>query len=175
MPRGALIHLGTLSRPHGIKGELRIDWHADSPLPLDAPLWLAHGQDAPRSVRVLSCRKHQGCLLMRFEGITDRTAAEGLRGQKLLVDRAFLPALADDESYMQDLFGADIRLQDGSLLGRFDHLECPAGQDIWVILTDNGEEILFPAQPCLILGFDAARHTVYVDPPQGLAEVYVSR
>ena len=38
-----LIHMGTLARPHGIKGEICIDWHADSPLLLDAPLWLQNG------------------------------------------------------------------------------------------------------------------------------------
>jgi 16S rRNA processing protein RimM len=175
VPDGALIHLGTLLRPHGIKGEIRMDWHADSSLPMDAPLWLAQGQSPPRPVKVLSCRDHQGRLLVRFEGIADRSAAEALRGQKLLVDRDFLPAPAEDESYVQDLLGADVRLPDGQRLGRLDRLECPAGQDIWIILTDDGGEILFPAQPCFILGFDAARHAVYVDPPQGLTEVYAGR
>ena len=53
-----LIHMGTLARPHGIKGEICIDWHADSPLLLDAPLWLQAGDEPPRLVRALSCRRH---------------------------------------------------------------------------------------------------------------------
>jgi 16S rRNA processing protein RimM len=175
VPRAPLIHLGTLLRPHGLKGEIRMDWHADSPLPLDIPLWLAREQAPPRRVRALSCRGRQGRLLARFEGITDRAAAEALRGHKLLIDRDFLPAPAEDEFYMQDLLGADVRLPDGRRLGRLDHLECPAGQNIWIILTDDGGEMLFPAQPCFILGFDAARHAVYVDPPRGLTEVYAGR
>jgi 16S rRNA processing protein RimM len=175
VPHGALIHLGTLLRPHGIRGEMRMDWHADSSLPLDAPLWLARGNAPPRPVKALSCRSHQGCLLVRFEGIADRSAAEALRGQKLLIDRGFLPAPAEDESYVQDLLGAEVRLPDGRRLGRLDHLECPAGQDIWAILTDEGGEILFPAQPCFILDFDAARRVVCIDPPLGLTEVYAER
>jgi 16S rRNA processing protein RimM len=91
-----------------------------------------------------------------------------------MVERAFLPAPAEDETYLQDVLGADVRLPDGSLLGRFERLECPAGQNIWVIVTDKGEEILFPAQPCFILGFDSAQGAVYIDPPQGLTEVYVA-
>ena len=167
--------MGTLLRPHGIKGEVRVAWHADSPLPPDAPLWIARGQEPPRPARLLSCREHQGCLLASFEGITDRSAAEALRGQKLLIDRAFLPPPAEDEAYVQDLLNADVRLPDGRRLGRFERLESPAGQDIWVILTDEGKEILFPAQPCFIRGFDAGGRTVYIDPPQGLTEVYVGR
>lgn len=175
MPRGTLIHLGTLLRPHGIKGEIRLDWHAESSLPLDVPLWLAREQGPTRRVKALSCRGRQGRLLARFEGIADRSAAEALCGHNLLVERNFLPALAGDEAYVQDLLGADVRLPDGRRLGRLDRLECPAGQDIWIILTDDGGEILFPAQPCFILSFDAARHAVYLDPPQGLMEVYAGR
>jgi len=174
VPYGALIHLGTLLRPHGTKGEVRVDWHADSLLPLDAPLWLADGQTSPIPVKALSSRNHQGCMLVYFEGITDRSAVEVLRGRKLLVDRDCLPALVEDEFYVRDMLGADVILPDGQRLGRFDHLECPAGQDIWVILTDAGEEVLFPAQPCFILGFDAGRRAVHIDPPQGLVAVYLS-
>ena len=41
-------------RDSGIKGEICIDWHADSPLLLDAPLWLQAGDEPPRLVRALS-------------------------------------------------------------------------------------------------------------------------
>ena len=34
------IHMGTLARPHGIKGEICVDWYADSPSLLDGPFWL---------------------------------------------------------------------------------------------------------------------------------------
>ncbi|MDR0815919.1 MAG: ribosome maturation factor RimM [Desulfovibrio sp.] len=170
----SLIHLGTLLRPHGIKGEISADWHAASLPPPDALLWITGKNSPPQRVRALSCRRHQGRLLFLFEGVADRTAADALRGQKLLVERAVLPEPAEDESYVQDLLGGDVLLPDGRRLGRFDHLECPAGQDIWVIITDGGDEILFPAQPCFIQGFDAAKRAVQINPPEGLLDVYLS-
>ena len=50
------IHLGTLLRPHGIKGEICIEWYADSPSLLDAPLSLQVGQRPPYPVRVMPKR-----------------------------------------------------------------------------------------------------------------------
>lgn len=168
-----LIHMGTLARPHGIKGEICIDWHADSPLLLDAPLWLQAGDEPPRRVRVLSRREHKGRPLLLLEGVTDRTAAEALRGQKILMSRDSLPPPDEDEAYLEDLLGCEVLLPGGRRLGRLDHVEYPADQEIWVVVTDQDREILFPAQPCFIVGFDLDARTVTIDPPEGLLEVYL--
>ena len=52
--------MGTLARPHGIKGEICIDWYADSPLLLTTPLWIQAGDAAPRPVRPLAVQKVSG-------------------------------------------------------------------------------------------------------------------
>jgi len=169
-----LIHMGTLSRPHGIKGEICADWHAEAPLLLETPLWLQAGQMAPRPVRLLACRQHKGRLLLQLEGVGDRTAAEGLRGQKLLVARTDLPPLGQDEAYVEDLLGCTVTLPDGRPLGRLAHVEYPAGQEIWSIQTPEGREILFPAQPCFIEAFDLEAGIVRIAPPEGLLDIYLS-
>ena len=70
------IHLGTLLRPHGIKGEICIEWYADSPALLDAPLCLEVGKRPPYPVRIVSHRQHKGRPLVMLEGVADRNAAE---------------------------------------------------------------------------------------------------
>lgn len=171
---GALIHMGTLARPHGIKGEICIDWHADSPLLLELPFWLQAGDEPPRRARALSCRLHKGRPLLLLEGVTDRNTAEALRGHKILVDRADLPQPGEDEAYLEDLLGCDVLLPDGRRLGRLDHLEYPAGQEIWAIAADRDVEVLFPARPEFIAAFDLKARTVTIDPPEGLLEIYLS-
>ncbi len=169
-----MIHMGTLARPHGIKGEICIDWHADSPVLLDLPRWLQACNGPPRRVRALTCRQHKGRPLLLLEGVADRAAAEALRGCKLLMPRESLPEPEEDEAYVEDLLGCDVLLPGGRRLGRLDHVEYPADQEIWVIVTPEEREILFPAQPCFILGFDLDAPSVTIDPPEGLLEIYLT-
>lgn len=166
------IHLGTLVRPHGIRGELRVQWYGQAALRPGAPLWLQQGGEQPSPVRLLAVRWHRGMPLARLEGVADRTAAELLRGAKLLAQRRELPAAAQDEAYLCDLMGCDVLLPDGSRLGRLDHVESPAGQELWSIVTDAGREVLFPAQPQFITGF--GQGSVSIAPPEGLLDIYLS-
>ena len=168
-----LIHMGTLARPHGLRGEIAINWFAASPLSCDAPYWLQIGGDAPRAVRVLRIRNHQGRPLISLEGIADRSEAELLRGGKLLMNRKDLPEPEEGEAYLDDLLGGDVLLPDNMRLGRLDSVFCQSAQEIWVIVTDTGQEILFPAVPEFILNLDTAARAVTIAPPDGLLDIYL--
>ena len=56
--------------------------------------------------------------LVRLDGISDRTAAEALRGVKLFVSRDSLPETADNEFYYADLIGMTAKTADGEILGK---------------------------------------------------------
>lgn len=173
VPAG-FVELGAVARPHGIRGELAVDWHADA-APGDFPrLWLCRRGGESRAVAVLAVRSHKGRPMLTLAGVTGRDEAEALRGAALCVPRAELPAPAEGEAYLADLMGADIVLPDGSRVGRLDHVERPAGQEVWAIRTDDGREVLFPAQPGFIRSFDLAGHRVCIDPPPGLLDVYLA-
>ena len=171
---GSWLHMGTLARPHGIKGEICINWHADSPLLSDMPLWLQGGRGEPRPVKALAVRMHKGRPLLLLEGVADRTAAEALRGCRLLTRREALPEPDGNEVYLEDLVGFDVFLPDGSRLGALDHFEYPAGQELWVILTDQKREVLLPGRPEFIIGFDLEAGAVHIDPPDGLLDIYLA-
>ena len=120
-------------------------------------------------------RLHRGQPLLTLPHVPDRTAAEGLRGVRILVERAALPPLEDDEAYLHDILGATV-VDDttGLPIGVLEHVEFPSEQDIWIIRTPDGREVLFPAAPELIAGFDAEGRTVHVLPPPGLLDLYLS-
>lgn len=170
------IELGVFLRPHGIKGECCIDWYADSPSLLDAPLFLQQGQRPPRPLRLRAWRMHKGRPLLLPDGVDDRTAAEGLRGARILIDRASLPETDEDEVYVEDLLGCTVFLDDGRRLGCLDQVEYPAGREVWGIRTADGREVLFPAEPCFIVGFDLGDPQgprVTIAPPDGLLDIYL--
>lgn len=171
---GDFVLLGAVARPHGIRGELAVDWYADAAPGAFPRLWLCRPGAEPRAVALAASRQHKGRPLVTLEGVSTRDEAEALRGAALCVPRADLPEPPEGEAYLTDLMGADVVLPDGSRVGRLDHVETPAGQEVWAIRTDYGREILFPAQPDFIRSLDVAGRKVCIDLPPGLLDVYLA-
>lgn len=149
-------------------------WYADASPSDFSRFWLCQRDRIPRAVDLVVSRTHKRRFLVSLEGVTTRDEAEALRGAGLCVPRADLPEPPEGEVYLADLLGVDVVLPDGSRLGHLDHVEMPAGQEIWSIRTDVDREILFPAQAAFICSFDLKGRRVCIDPPPGLLDVYLA-
>lgn len=165
--------LGYVAKPHGIKGELVLTWLGETPphKGMAINLHLKNGQEVHSSIAGLRWHKDQP--LVFLEGLGDRADADKYRGAAIFVSRSQLPPLEEGEAYLHDLLGNRIYLPSGQYLGRIDHVEFPAGQEIWAILNEKGEEFLFPAQPEFIKDIDPSGRKVVIDPPSGLLEIYL--
>ena len=175
MPASSLVVLGRLAKPHGVKGDIRVDYYADSADLLDKPLMLRAGSFAPRPIRVRDWHLWKDQLILGIEGCNDRSAAEQLRGQELLIDASFLPEPEEDEPYLRDLIGLSVRLEDGTIVGELEDVDFPAGQEMWVIRApeeSGGYEILFPAVPEFVRDIDLSAGTATIAPPEGLLDLY---
>ncbi|WP_294484152.1 ribosome maturation factor RimM [uncultured Mailhella sp.] len=175
MPASSLVVLGRLAKPHGVKGDIRVDYYADSADLLDKPLMLRAGRFAPRPIRVRDWHLWKDQLILGIEGCNDRSAAEQLRGQELLIDASFLPEPEEDEPYLRDLIGLSVRLEDGTTVGELEDVDFPAGQEMWGIRApeeSGGYEILFPAVPEFVRDIDLSAGTATIAPPEGLLDLY---
>lgn len=170
-----LVEIGTLTRPHGVRGEMRVDYYADSlDLLRGDAVYLQAGHQPPRKAEVESVRLHQGTPLVRFAEAPDRTAAEYLRGQTLLVPESALPELDDEEVYLHDLLGLSVVLDaSGEPLGTLEHVLFHGEQEVWSIMTPAGKEILLPAVPEFVADIDLDAEIIRVTPPEGLLELYL--
>ena len=170
-----LVEIGTLTRPHGIRGEMRVDYYADSvDLLRGDAVYLQAGSQPPRKVTVDTVRLHQGTPLVRFTEAPDRTSAEYLRGQALLVPESSLPELEDDEMYLNDLMGLSVVLDTtGETLGVLEHVLFHGEQEVWSIQTPAGKEILLPAVPEFVADIDLDAAVIRITPPEGLLELYL--
>lgn len=164
--------MGQVGRPHGIRGELSVDWVGEYvPKPHDTVVLQQNG-GSPMPFRVNASRWHKGRLLLGLDGIADRTAAQNFTGLSIFMAKSALPPLGDDEAFLNDLPGYDVFMADGVYLGVIGHLEFPAGQPLWAICDKSGRELLFPAHEHFIKTIDASAHKVVIDPPEGLLEIY---
>ncbi len=173
--RSDLVALGKVIKPHGVDGELLLEYYADSPALLEKPLMMRASGMAPRPVRLKGWHLWRDQLIIRLEGCDDRSAAEKLRRHELLIDSAFLPESDDDSPYIYELIGLEARLPSGELLGVIEDVLSPSGQELWSIRMPEdkgGAEILFPAVPEFVRSIDPAAGTAVIDPPEGLVELY---
>lgn len=167
------LKMGKLGKAHGVKGEIGVFWHGETPLKRGDILYFgANGAIEPEPREILSLRPEQDRYIVRFSGVADRTEAQTLANLDVYVARDSLPPLAEGEAYLADLPGFRVSLADGEPIGILKRLEFPAGQEIWAIENDRGDEILFPARPEFIDSIDLANKEIRVSPPPGLLEIY---
>lgn len=178
MPDSPLLPVGRIRKAHGIKGEVSADYYADSPELLSDGVFLRHGASAPVLHEVASFRFHNGVLLIHFENVPDRNMAETLRGYEILVPEDRLPEPGDGAIYLHEIMGLRVLAanEDGTEAdwGVITAVMEPAGQELWTISRENEEDILFPATPELVLGFDLDERIVRIAPPPGLIDLYRS-
>ena len=169
-----LITAGKIVKPHGIKGEVCLESYLDSPSIFSGQVFLQFGKHSPKQFTIKSFRAHQGRLLVTFENICDRTVAESLRGATVLVPKQNLPEPQPGEFYIQDLIGLTVLLTHSHKnIGHITDVQLGTGQELWLIESANGKEILFPAVPEFVEEIDLVKGEVLINPPEGLLELYL--
>lgn len=152
------IALAAVAGAHGIKGEVRLKLFADSVDSLARHSCLFVG-GVERQLRDL--RAGGKTAIARLEGVSDRTAAEALRGSLVEVDRNALPPLEEGEYYHADLIGWPCVDSAGEVLGVIAGIENFGAGDLFDVELTNGKRSLIPfREPIAVLG----ENRVTVDP-----------
>lgn len=113
---GDLIQVGRVAGAFGVRGEVRITSFTADPLAL-----LDYGtltrEDGSPALTLSSGRAAKGGIVARAAEVETREQAEALRGLKLFIPRAALPAPDEDEFYITDLIGLSVVTAQGEPLG----------------------------------------------------------
>ena len=169
--------VGRVGKPHGIRGELTIDVRTDEPDQRFAPgseLRAEPPRDtalagAPSRLTVARSRWHQQVLLVAFEGVQDRTAAERLRGT--LLHATLAPdAVPEDpeEFYDHQLVGLAVLDTEGRELGELTGVRHHAAQDLLEVRTTDGRDVLVPFVTALVPSVDLDEGVLVVADRPGL-------
>ena len=103
-------------------------------------------------------------IVVRLVGIEDRNSADPLTGAKVLVHRADLPALENDEYYDFELLGATVESAAGQQLGTVVEILPTGANQVYVVRSNNGDEILVPAFFGAVIEVNRAEKRIVVDP-----------
>ena len=152
------LELGRVGRPHGVRGEVVVTLHTERPERTTPGAVLRAGD---RTLVVVSARPHQGRWLVRFEGITDRNAAEELRGATLVGEPLDDPG--EGRIWVHELVDDEVRDVHGNTVGRVTAVQANPAHDILVL--DDG--VLVP----MVFVVDRRPGVLVIDPPDGLLDV----
>ncbi|MCE9507774.1 MAG: ribosome maturation factor RimM [Alphaproteobacteria bacterium] len=165
----ALILMAEIVGVHGVKGMLKVKVFGDDPGKLVdyQPLCDASG----KKFSFLTFQPHQNIYLAALEGVSDRTAAEKLRGTKLYVPREALPQIKDKNTYYHvDLIGLTAKDADGAIIGKIIQVANFGAGDLLEIKPLQGASYYVPFTKAVVPNVDMAAREATVIVPHGLLD-----
>ncbi|WP_120004709.1 ribosome maturation factor RimM [Nesterenkonia muleiensis] len=168
------LRVARVGKPHGIRGEVTVQLFTDQPEDRLAPgsvLICEAGKDtADRTTSTLTVatqRWNKKICLLGFEEIPDRNAAEALRGSVLLADVASHHD-EDEGWYSHELEGLSCLTPEGDQLGVVLELVTGPAQDLLLVRTQAGDEVMVPFVEEIVPEIDAVAGQITLTPPEGL-------
>lgn len=170
-PGEEVVAVGEIGGAHALRGWVRV-----RPFQMPAPSLTAGRQvlleqdGQRRAALVTHAAPHgRGLVLLGLEGVVDRTAAEALRGAVLLVRRADLPALEEDEYWHDELVGFDVVTLDGTVVGSVTRIMSNGLHDVLEVRAGD-REYLIPVVADVVRAIDRPARRVRIDPLPGLLD-----
>jgi len=163
------ICVGVITGAQGVRGAVRIKSFTAAPEDVAAYGPVAD-EAGERSFDLRAVGRAKGVVIATIAGIADRDAAERLKGVRLYVARAKLPAPGEEEYYHADLIGLAAVLKDGTVLGRVRAVHEYGAGDSIEVLRDDGGTVLVPFTRAAVPEIDLAAGLVVIDPPDGLLD-----
>jgi len=168
---GELVLLGKITKPHGIRGEVKVYPYSGEPEDFSRffSVLLAADENAdPVEYRIKRARVQKNSALLQLEGCETRNDAEKLVQSLLYVREQELPDLAEGEYYLRELEGKQIVTDDGQVLGRVSGILNNGAQDL-ARITDGKHEYVIPLVPEFLVSI--GEDEVRVSLPPGLLEI----
>ena len=134
------VTLAVIVGAHGVTGEVRLKLFGAGVAELKRFKAFNGGALTPEKMR----DDGKGGAVARFAQVTDRTAAEALRGTTLTVPRDQLPALTEGEYYHADLLGLPAVSTEGEDLGVCVGVENFGAGDVIEIERANKQRFMVP-------------------------------
>jgi 16S rRNA processing protein RimM len=167
--------VGRVVKAHGVTGEVVVEVRTDDPDLRFAPGSALRGRPSRGGSEsryvIESAREHSGRLLVRLDGVADRSAADALRGTLFLVDSGDLPPIEDpDEFYDHQLEGLQVVTTTGTIVGSIAEVLHTAAGELLSVRTEEGE-VLVPFVSAIVTSVSLADRRIEIDPPDGLLEL----
>ncbi|GAA6408645.1 ribosome maturation factor RimM [Blautia hominis] len=166
-----LLQAGVITTTHGIRGEVKVfpttdDVHRFEDL--DSVL-LDTGREY-MELEIENVKYFKQYAILKFKGIDNINDIEKYKGRSLYVTRDQAIPLEEDEYYIADLIGLDIYLENGEKFGVLKDVMETGANDVYIVETEEGKEVLIPAIHECVLDIDVEENRMEIHLMDGLLD-----
>lgn len=164
--------VGVLTSTHGVHGEAKVfPTTDDSERFKDLKTVLLDTGKEHMELEIENVKFHKNMVILKFKGFDTIEAIERYKGKDLLVSRENAVKLKKNENYIADLLGLPVITDEGSTLGTLKDIMQTGANDVYVVETETGKEILLPSIRECILDVDLDKGQILVHIMDGLLDL----
>ena len=162
-----LLRVGVISSTHGVRGEVKVYPTTDDVNRFKKlkKVILDTGREY-LDLEIAGVKFFKNQVILKFKGIDNINDIEKYKGKDLLVNREDAVALEENENYVADLIDLKVVTDDGQVLGYLTEVMETGANEVYVVETEDGRELLLPAiRDCILdVDLDEEVMTVHILP-----------
>jgi 16S rRNA processing protein RimM len=157
--------VGVIANTHGVRGEVKVYPTTDDVNRFKKLKEIYMG-DEKAPLHIQSVKFQKNMVILGFKEYTSLNEVEGLRNKELYVDRAHAVKLQKDEYFIADLIGLEVYSDEDKLIGELTDFMQTGANDVYVVQTQSGNEVLIPAiKDCILqVSIEESRMVVHLLP-----------
>ena len=166
------LRVGVISSTHGVRGEVKVYPTTDdvSRFKKLKEVILDTGKEQ-KTLEIEQVKFFKNMVILKFRGYDNINDIEIYKGKDLLVTREHAVKLAPNENFIVDLIGLHVVTDEGEDFGEMIDVIRTGANDVYVVKTPEGKEVLFPAIPSCILDVNLDTSTMTVHILDGLLDL----
>lgn len=167
-----LLRVGVITSPHGVRGEVKVFPTTDDmnrfkklkTVILDA------GKEQ-KTLEIEQVKFFKNMVILKFKGFDNINDIEAWRQKDLLIKREQAVKLNPDENFIIDLIGLQVVTDEGETIGEMKDVLQTGANDVYIVKTASGKELLLPAIKDCILNVDLEKGEMLVHVLDGLLDL----
>lgn len=166
-----VFQVGIISSTHGVRGEVKVFPTTDDVKRFKKlkEVLLDTGKET-LTLEIEGVKFFKQFVILKFKGYDNIDDIVKYRGKSLFVTRENAVKLQKDEYFIADLIGLKVINEDGSFTGVLKDVMETGANDVYIVKSQNGKEVLIPAIKDCILEVDFEKEQVLVHLLDGLLD-----
>ena len=167
-----LLRVGVITSTHGVRGEVKVFPTTDDMNRFKKlkTVILDTGKEH-KTLTIELVKFFKNMVILKFKGLDNINDVEMWRQKDLLITRDQAVKLSPDENFIVDLIGLTVMTDEGEKLGELKDVLQTGANDVYIVKTGSGKEVLLPAIKDCILNVDLEKGEMLVHILDGLLDL----